>query len=319
METLYIVGNGFDLHHGLPTTYVGFSEYLKSKNPSIFDILAHVISYPTTDDDLWSRFEENLSFIDISYLEDHINEYIPSPSSDDYYRDMDACVLEAQRVVGYLTHELRNEFAEYIREADSCEVNTDFLLSLNSEANYISFNYTKTLEKYYGVSSEKILYVHGTFDDGEQIILGHAIDPNTFIEEKIDQNQPSGLTSEELEQWYEYMSDQHVPFLDDAKEELASYYGRSYKNVDAFIEQNPLYFNCLEKVGSIFVLGHSISDVDLKYFEVIKQRTSNNCKWNVSYYGEMEKARLADVLSGLGISHRNFNLIELTSLMVKRV
>jgi len=317
LEALYIVGNGFDLHHDLPTTYVGFSEYLKSKNPSIFDILAHVISYPITDDDLWSHFEENLSFIDISYLEDHISEYIPSPSSDDYDRDMDACVLEAQRVVGYLTHELRNEFAEYIRKADSYQVDTDFLLTLDLDAFFISFNFTRTLEKQYGVSAENILYMHGTYDDKENIVLGHAVDPSTFIEEKDDQSPPEGLTSEQLEQWNEEMSNQYVPFLDEAREELSSYYGRSFKNSSEIIETNSSTFNRLGEVRHIFILGHSMSDVDIEYFEVIKEHASQHCQWNVSYYGEKEKAKIEDILLGLGISEQNYTLIELTSLLSK--
>jgi len=314
LETLYIVGNGFDLHHGLPTTYRGFSEYLKREHPAIYDILNHVISYHFTDDDLWNRFEENLSFIDISYLEDHINEYIPCPASDDYYKDLGACTLEAQRMVGYLTHDLRNAFAKYIRKADSHHAGKEYLINLDLDGFYISFNYTRTLEKYYGISADNILYLHGTHDDKENIILGHAVDPETFREEQDDESPPMGLTTEQLEQWREYKSDQEIPFLDEAREELFSYYDRTFKNVSGIIKNHSSLFSRLVELKHIYILGHSMSDVDIEYFEAIKERVPQYCQWYVSYYGANEKAKFEATLSWLGIPEHNYTLFELVSL-----
>lgn len=32
---LFIIGNGFDLHHGLPTSYGDYVDYLKEHNESL--------------------------------------------------------------------------------------------------------------------------------------------------------------------------------------------------------------------------------------------------------------------------------------------
>lgn len=33
MKELYIIGNGFDLRHGLPTKYENFKDWLNAKSP----------------------------------------------------------------------------------------------------------------------------------------------------------------------------------------------------------------------------------------------------------------------------------------------
>lgn len=314
MGKLYIIGNGFDLHHRLPTSYSGFSEYLRQHNPTIFDVLSSAISYPSSDDDIWSRFEENLSFIDLDYLEDLVSEYIPSPSSDDYFRDLAACHRESETIIYSLTEGLRNEFSNYIQLACTCTVESSLLLNIDPNAIYISFNYTKTLEDHYGINSDRILYIHGTFDEKENIILGHAVNPETLIQKRENESPPEYLSAEELERWYEYMSDQHIPFLDEARDELCSFYQKSFKDSEKIIEVNSFFFNSLTLVDSVFVLGHSMSEVDIKYFEFIKNKTSEFCYWTVSFYSDTEKSYLENVLLGLGILPEKFNLIEMCDL-----
>ncbi len=315
MHKLYIIGNGFDLHHRLPTSYRNFCKFLKINNISIYDELNRSISYPCTDEDLWYRFEENLSFIDMDYLDDKICEYIPSPSSDDYFSDMAACHREAQTIIHNLTDGLRIEFSKFIRVASSCEVDSNLLLNLDLNAIYISFNYTKTLEYHYGIDSNNILYIHGTFDDQESIVLGHAVDPENFIKEQENKCPPQGLTPEEKELWEEEMSNQHIPFLDEARDELSTYYRKSFKNSEEIIGSNSNYFASLGRINTVFVLGHSMSDVDIKYFEAIKERTSLCCHWTVSFYGENEKYRITSILCELGIPPENFKLIQLGELV----
>ncbi|MCS6159226.1 bacteriophage abortive infection AbiH family protein [Shewanella baltica] len=314
MDKLYIIGNGFDLHHRLPTSYSGFREYLRVHNSSIFDILSSVISYPSSDNDIWSRFEENLSFIDLDYLEDLVSEYIPSPSSDDYFRDLAACHRESETIIFSLTEGLRNEFSNYIQLACTYNVKSSQFLNIDQNAIYMSFNYTKTLEDHYGINSNKILYIHGTFDEKENIVLGHAINPETFIQKRENESPPEDLSAEDLERWYDYMSDQHIPFLDEAREELFSYYQRTFKNSEQIIESNSIFFEDLERINSIFVLGHSMSDVDIQYFEVIKARASALCYWTVSFYGEAEKENLENILLELGVLPTHFNLIKMWDL-----
>ncbi len=35
MHSLFILGNGFDLHHGLPTRYTDFMAFMKQRHPKV--------------------------------------------------------------------------------------------------------------------------------------------------------------------------------------------------------------------------------------------------------------------------------------------
>ena len=49
MAKLYIIGNGFDLHHGMATDYGQFAEYLRRTNSELRDLIDHY--FPTDEDD----------------------------------------------------------------------------------------------------------------------------------------------------------------------------------------------------------------------------------------------------------------------------
>ena len=44
---------------------------------------------------------------------------------------------------------------------------------INSCSDYLSFNYTNTLEILYGIDRRKILYLHGNALRDDELILGH--------------------------------------------------------------------------------------------------------------------------------------------------
>ncbi len=319
MTKLYIIGNGFDLHHNLPTSYIGFRKYLESHAPTLLSELEKVIFYSPDDKDIWSNFEENLAYIDMDFLDESICEYIPSPSSDDYFKDIDYCYRLAEDMVSNLTENLRKVFSRYICEANSCAIEKDTLINVTTDSKFISFNYTKTLETQYGISSSNILYIHGTFESDENIILGHAVEPDLCFEEKQEATMPTGLSTYEQEQWYDYMSDQYVPFLEEARQKLVSYYIKSFKNSAEIIVENNDFFSSLKGIRHIYILGHSMSEVDIDYFERIKSCTSCNCRWIVSYYSESEKEILKKTLIGLGLNEEGFKLIKLNDLLKNKL
>lgn len=65
---LYVIGNGFDLHHGLKTSYADFREYVRYKYNDIFIRLSHYIF--NDDDKLWRDFENSLSQLNINKVMD---------------------------------------------------------------------------------------------------------------------------------------------------------------------------------------------------------------------------------------------------------
>ena len=67
---LYIIGNGFDLAHRLPTQYWDFRTYLENLYPDFLNSFEqHYYIYPKDADEykknlLWNSFESNLANID---------------------------------------------------------------------------------------------------------------------------------------------------------------------------------------------------------------------------------------------------------------
>ena len=80
------------------------------------------------------------------------------------------------------------------------------------------------------------------------------------------------------------------------------------------IENNIDFFTNLTEVEKVIVLGHSISEVDLKYFEILKAKLNENVIWNVSYYSELEKQAHKETLLQLGINDNNIIQIKITDL-----
>ena len=49
---LCIIGNGFDLAHGTPSSYYSFRDYVKAKDRKLFDTIEQFIHI----DDFWGDF-----------------------------------------------------------------------------------------------------------------------------------------------------------------------------------------------------------------------------------------------------------------------
>lgn len=314
MSKLIIVGNGFDLYHGLPTSYSGFGQYLLEQPHTQCSDIQSLISYPHCEKDIWSNFEANLASIDMEYLDQKICEYIPELGSDAYCREMDACLIQAKVEVDALTIGLRNEFASYIRRADATCVENNKLLNIDKNAQFMSFNYTRTLERIYCVPADNVFYIHGTADSEGSIVLGHAMDPKSFAVESLEPVVPPTLADDERQLWEEYMANQHVPFLAEARELLASYYSNSFKNTAQIIEDDFEFFKSLSCVDTVQILGHSMSEVDSKYFEAIRQFVPPHCRWVASYHTLSDKANISGTFERLGVSENSYQLFKLCEL-----
>lgn len=310
MSKLYIIGNGFDLHHGLSTSYTDFEHHLKTHHIQLLDSLNKYYSFASIDQDLWSKFEENLAYLDKAGLIDYLSEYYDDTSD----RGRNAMGIETETYLKLLTNGLRREFSEFILKAETKIIDRIKRIPIDRDAKYISFNYTKTLEKYYLIPNDNIFYIHGIAREKEGIILGHSTDPELFIDENIEPTPPKDASEETLEQWYEYMSDQHNPIYDDCVSTVNSYFLNSFKNTNSIIKENLDYFSDLSDVKEVFIYGHSMSDVDMAYIEKIASTVKSDCYWSVSYFGKNEKEEIEYSLENLNISSESYQLIKLNNL-----
>ncbi|MCB8999331.1 MAG: hypothetical protein H6540_04585 [Bacteroidales bacterium] len=95
---------------------------------------------------------------------------------------------------------------------------------------------------------------------------------------------------------------------------LDKYFNDTYKNTETIIQENIGFFTQLKTINDVYVLGHSISPCDIRYFEEIKQRLSNDAKWTVSYRDKDNKKALRDKVINLGVSENKIEMIRLDEI-----
>lgn len=104
---LYIIGNGFDIYHGINSRYSDFKNYVHVTDYELFQTLE---KYFNTDE-LWSDFEETLAYIDADEIIDDASNYLVSYGADDwsdaYHHNYQ---YEVDRALSFVTVKLKNHF-----------------------------------------------------------------------------------------------------------------------------------------------------------------------------------------------------------------
>ena len=259
-KILFIVGNGFDLAHGLKTSFCDFKNYLQKGDESSKKFIDALEQYTPLEKN-WSNIEEALGKLDYETLCEKNSCYLVSPY-DDKYRD--------SANFDY-TYEISKEFNFY---SDLSFFLRSWIESINKEASpifkipdnasFLSFNYTNTLEIVYGVPKNKICYIHGDYSKkGDRLIIGHN---DKLVSSEVQ------LTDEESDV---------IQF--EAESIIKSYFESSYKKPHINIEIHKSFFDNLKSVEEIIIIGESFR-TDLDYFLKIKENVSSDCVWRISFH-----------------------------------
>lgn len=287
MKTLYIIGNGFDKAHELPTSYADFHAFLKgSRYRNAYDFVS-AIKDMVRGVELWSEFERALGQIDpIQFIKYRISENkFDQPAAD--------FVEEANIVCGdisYIQKDYYNELLEAFGDW-ACHIKTDKACQLKGrhfspKDLYLTFNYTDTLERVYKIPSGHVMHIHGDANKpGSTIVVGHC--------HKYE---------DDAKKISRYL-DQHLPGdLGDACDELIKLLNLSQKDVNTIISDNRNYFDDLrsQKIRRIVVTGHSFGEVDWPYFQTI----AYNCpdaQWVLECFKEGDKKNARRIDEHLGL------------------
>lgn len=337
-KTLYIIGNGFDLYHGLDTRYQKFAFYLQDNYRKIYELFITYYRLPELDrkdpnskyDPLWAEFEKALADLDFETMLVDNSDYLANPSSEDF-RDSDwhTYQVEMKMNVDELTTEMRKAFKEFILSVEFPDSVDDKFLALERDAVYISFNYTNTLERYYRIRSEQILYIHGkAINPHEELVLGHGVPPETF-KEKQKREMPDGLNEQQMEEWRDEMARNYDYSFEAGKAELMDYFHKSYKSTAEIIQQNKSFFDALDAVEKVIVLGHSLAEVDQPYLTKVVSSIDPRCcvcrflvpkkvDWVVSYYSAKERDSHLRKLKRMCIRKKHIQLVKMEELKPKQ-
>ena len=280
MSSLFIIGNGFDLAHGMPTKYSDFRDFILYYYPKakvnrdlpidlddyLFmedddmsaELLVYAMDHATGD--TWSAFEEALHKI-------NFNEKIPkrihleNETEEEDHEGAKGYLLYVQPLISLFidSTELWEDFFQAWMTAVEFAIENKIYppretiksLIKTDSFRFFSFNYTGTLEKLYGV--KRVVHIHNRV--GQKLIFGHG--------------EEEGMYNGEI----------MASFLDDMI--------RSFKkNTEKQIKKNKRFFKKLNSsVDKVYSYGFSYSSVDMIYIKTIISRISKDSIW---YFTEFE-------------------------------
>ena len=300
MANLFIIGNGFDIAHGMKTAYSDFRDFLISEyvqddpdnhpciTPQSYELpdggseynddeaaLAVLKLLDITEGDLWNDIETALGYLDYS---EFFSNYGLSSDPEDFkyviYQNED----EAAELCGAVL-KIQDYFHFWIKTIKiSKKQLTDFQKLIDPEKDFfLNFNYTKTLETLYNVKN--ICHIHGTSE--KNIYFGHAND--------------NDLTNEHQTHW-PGAEDELNRLKNQLRKDTSQAYNKNikfFKNLKASLQQGDM---------NIYSYGFSFSDADKFYLRKIFSdiNTKPICFYMNDYDKEKKRTKFAGILNECG-------------------
>lgn len=280
---LFIIGNGFDLAHGMKTKFSHFRDYLIKGYPNVcdgplclpecytspdgqylpkkdvavrilFKLLEDLDFNSGGEDEIWANFEEALGKFDYAELFDFFDYDEEHPfhhgyNCEDLAEDLRVTVLQVY-----------NLFSEWVNEIDYKHSKSVYSYLINKDDLFLSFNYTHTLEEIYKIPDNRICHIHG--QKGKEIIIGHNEEIRQFEELRY-----AGLSGSIMFKLNEALR----------------------KNVEKHYLTHKNFFNKIktEDITDIYSVGFSFSNADMFYIQQLCEILNMQyIKWHLTEYDE---------------------------------
>lgn len=311
---MYIIGNGFDQHHEIKSSYKDFYSWMCANNQGIMNKVYEI--YNINDEQTWwSDFENQLASLKaIRYGESIAFKYPPDLDSEHCDRTWNDAAIEVEHQLEGLYFDVRGCFHDWILQLNKPSESKKIKILIENSV-FLNFNYTKTLETLYGINPHHILHIHGCVDDDEEFILGHG---KTYEElNRINAvglpELPEELPAGEVMRFYEERSksaqELHEQFATDA---AISGVASQRKPVDEIMKKHESFFNSTSDVSYVHVYGHSLSEIDMPYIDKILSN-SKSAIWEFSYHNDADIKRIENFCETKNIE--NYSLIDLDSII----
>ena len=322
-----IVGS-FDLYWG-PRT---LSRSFEHKDDYKRCLLANPHNYPQnkwTEDHLWCDFERYMAELNREKVMTLADMYLPRVDEGeegfryaDYYLPID----RIKEQIYFTTFEMRYRFHKWINTLHYAKGFRKKMLPLDTDALFLNFNYTLFLESEYNVPQEQICYIHGSRRDKYgSLVLGHSEDSDLAFKKWCHKHENEARFRPNLKdkkgRWYandrltylsyfiedETKGNWRLPiryYAQEAiQEAIEGYYEQSMKYTSGIIDQNAAFFDSLKDIKRIVVIGHSLADVDMPYFEKIMDSVDKDqVQWEIYYHTDRDIKNINHFCKRLGVS-----------------
>lgn len=289
LSSLFIAGNGFDIAHGIPTKYSEFRTFLIEKCPEAFELRDEVIfledisaidqyefsieillnTMDKSAGENWWNFEDALALINFDNKFPKPNHKENETEEEDnalmvkYLLYMDALssvFISCSKVWQDLFGAWIKTVQKYI-ESGSCNARPSLeSLFQQEDIQFLTFNYTKTLQTIYGI--KKVIHLHNRI--GQNLIFGHGRTDITYGRSEISNFEEILISSSDLD-------DMIMSFKKDTMSPFKKY-------SDFFKRLN-------SSVDKVYSYGFSYSEVDSVYIKKIIEKISPDATW---YFTEFE-------------------------------
>lgn len=252
----YVIGNGFDLHYNLPTSYWHFKDYLIQKGEidivrKIDDLFWERGDFNPKDIEKWSDFENMLTVFNNLLSDDLYEEAFDNAETDDDRAGFwDSPSWNVSYYNEYIKT-LKQQFDSWINEMDTAIIPDKYFIPRPGDA-ILTFNYTTTVEDNFDISDVKIIHIHGT--KNQEIILGHNSEPNPDLFSIIEDEES------------DYRDVTTKKAVNSVITEAAESY---YKDSASVFKKYSNYFKNISNFDKVVILGLSCGEQDELYVQEI--------------------------------------------------
>lgn len=313
-HVLYVIGNGFDLMHGVKSSYYAFRDSLGKRNS-----LRGILETYLTPEDIWADFENALAHFNISSMGsqfmvdnwlDWMDAYAEDAGAAEFYMAVEAAATPIQIVA----QELPRRFHMWV---ESLSVGTEDrpLKGLFKKGKVLCFNYTEFVETLYGIPEQNVCYIHGCrrkrrHHPKDRLILGHM--PGAS-DDAFDFDDDSHLRVKDP-----YKQAMSRIAQDQVLQLIAGYDADLTKNCREIIATHASFFSALNEIENIVVIGHSFSPVDWDYFAEVAVNLSNSkhTHWYFGCHSLRDLKNLEQMLKKLNIENSNVSIFRTDEIHV---
>lgn len=277
---LLIIGNGFDLHHGLKTGYKDYAHFLQEHYPNTLESIqssdyfdGECLDVFDSEDYFWTDVEGNLKFNFDLMLEESVGGYYPDlmeKSDARWHRaEFDSEAKVKMIDTAFTTYALVN----WVQLIDVTKVDETREVTLLSSDVFVSFNYTETLEKVYKVPSERILHIHGCISNPESLQFGNPNQTPSVVRKKYEslygEDEFYGMSIEPA-------ANNYVALADSFSKDIDS----NIPKLEAFLAG--------KDIDEVVIMGHSYLGVDKPYYEKVLLPRFLSAKWTIFCYTDKD-------------------------------
>lgn len=278
MKCLFIIGNGFDRAHGLPTEYLNYRDFLKnsSENANFCMQMESTYGLGEFTNYWWRDFESNLG--EGSFFEEDF-EAMAESVIDDMITDEGEEMYDIEETLKYhfepyynFMNKLNETVLQWVESIDITGIKPIFKRITAQDNYFLTFNYTDVLEDVYNIPIKKICHIHGSAME-RTVIMGHG---------NIDSIEKHQKEAEEHEKRL-YKNAAEI------SRGIFQFYRASFKDTKSIIEMNQFVFDKYMGVTEIHIFGHSLGLVDMPYFQEIKKHVLKTAHWYFYVYCDLSE------------------------------